>query len=182
MERWSRWSCGSAVSSSYYTDSPDYSDPDDATAASSGWTSNHNPGQFTKQTADAKAFLTGEVRWYNGDPRFYLHRGGLSGVRLIAEADVGCIWAQVKWGYPTGSISFPGPGLTVAPAETVGGLYVKCRSGSATRPAAIDLSGIADARAFLNSVTITIGTSATKSDGARNTASEKESYGSPTYY
>jgi hypothetical protein len=161
-----------------------YQDPLTATGAGpSGWTSNHAPGPFTNQTADGKAFLTGEVRWYNGDPKFTLHRGQFYGVKLIAAAPVGCIWAKVTWRYPVvGSVSWPGPSASFAPAEIAGDSYVNCRSGSADRPTALDLSGIWYSRRFLSSVVVSIGTSNTKADGMRNGSNEKEGYGSPTYY
>jgi hypothetical protein len=146
-------------------------DPNGATAASY-----HGRGtdDIGVRSADAKASSVGDVTWYRGGfPFGYRHRGELTRSPVVtALKPVGCIWAQVKWGYATGSVSFP-PSATVAGAQEVGKYFVNCRTGGNTYPAVINLRGLSFAKAMLNSVTLTVCTSATKADGPRNCGTQK---------
>ena len=148
--------------------------PGDAHAASY-----HNRGSddIGVLSADAKASSVGDVTWYQGGfPFGYRHRGELTRSPVVtALRPVGCIWAQVKWGYATGSVSFP-PSATVAGAQEVGKYFVNCRTGGNTYPAVINLRGLSFAKAMLNSVTVTVCTSASKADGPRNCGSQKRIY------
>jgi hypothetical protein len=128
-------------------------------------------------SANGKARVTGGVKWHHGTfPKGYIHRGDImSGTKAAAVAPVGCIWAQVKWGFPTGSLSFP-PGAGLTGSEEVGEFFRSCTTGSQTMPDPIRLTALAHARAGLNSVTITVCNSARASDGPRNCGSEKNVY------
>src|SRR2546421_3232905 len=143
------------------------------TASSSGWIA-ADADDFNLLSADHKAQAIGTVKWYHGKfPRGYLHRGeyALSPV-VFATQPVGCMWTQITWGYPLGSISFP-PGASVQSAEKVDGFFVSCRSSGSRSPAVLTLNGLAYAKAFLNSSTLTICTSATKREGPRNCGTRK---------
>jgi hypothetical protein len=149
-------------------------DPTSAHAASY-----HNRGSddIGVTSADAKASAVGDVTWYMGGfPFGYRHRGELTGSPVVtARKPVGCIWAQVKWGYATGSVSFP-PSASVAGAQEVGKYFVNCRTSGNTYPAVIKLRGLSFAKALLNSVTLTVCTSASKADGPRNCGTQKRIY------
>jgi hypothetical protein len=125
-------------------------------------------------SADGKAASAGDVTWYKGGfPFGYRHRGGLTRSPVVtALRPVGCIWAQVKWGYVISSVTFP-PSATIAGAEEVGKFFMNCRTGGNTYPAVINLRGLSYSKALLKSVTLTVCTSASKADGPRNCGSQK---------
>jgi hypothetical protein len=147
------------------------------TASSSGWIA-ADADDFSLLSADHKAQAIGTVQWYHGKfPRGYLHRGEYTWSPIVvATHPVGCIWTQITWGYPMGSVSFP-PGASIQSAEKVDGFFVACRGSGSRFPAVLMLNGLAYAKAFLNSTTLTICTSATKREGPRNCGTKKMYYG-----
>jgi hypothetical protein len=148
-----------------------------ASSADSGWKLK-DADDFTLLSADHGARAIGSVRWYYGQfPFGYRHRGEYSDSPIVlAEKPVGCIWAQIKWGYLAGSVSFP-PGASVQGAEKVDGFFVNCRTRGSQYPAIMSLAGLAYAKALLNSSTLTICTSMTKHDGPRYCGTKKMYYG-----
>jgi hypothetical protein len=133
---------------------------------------------MNSDSANGKARLSGGIKWYHGQPpRGYIHRGNLTtGSKVEAIDPVGCIYAQLRWNWVTGGVSFP-PGASISGASEVGQFFRSCTSGSETRPSPINLSGLGYARALLDSVTITVCNSAQASDGPRNCSYTKFSYG-----
>ena len=146
------------------------------TAASSSYT-RYDTDSITVRSADGKASSAGEVAWYHGNfPFGYRHRGELADAPIVvATQPVGCVWAQVKWGYPAGSLTFP-PSASIAGAQEVGRFFVNCRHNGHTYPAVIRLGGLGYVKALLNSMTLTVCTSASKADGPRNCGTVKRYY------
>jgi hypothetical protein len=144
--------------------------------AGSGWVY-AGAEDFNLLSADGKAQATGTMKWYQGkSPSGYLRRGEYSNYPVVAATrSVGCIWAQVTWGYPLGSLSFP-PGASIQGAEKVNGFFVNCRTNGSPYPAVLSLGGLAYAKALLNSSTLTICTSATKREGPRYCGAKKMYY------
>lgn len=153
-----------------------------AGAASSGY---HllKVDQIRATSADGKAGGIGQVKWFYGSfPRGYIHRGDYTdNAMVIALHPVGCIWARVSYGYPLGSLSI-GPGApsgTISGGEYDNGMYVSCRSGRGYNrdyPRPLSLAGIGYAKAFLNSTTLEVCTSASKADGPRYCSWQKMVY------
>jgi len=157
--------------------SPRLSAASQASTADSGWRT-AGADEFKLLSADKKAVAIGSVQWYHGKfPSGYLHRGEYSKSPVVfAEKSVECIWAQIKWGFPTSNVTFP-PGASIQGAEEVGEFFVSCRSHGSRYPAVLSLGGLAYAKALLNSSTLTVCTSAKKSDGPRNCGTKKMYYG-----
>lgn len=132
---------------------------------------------ITVRSADGRATSAGRVAWYRGSfPFGYRHRGALyESPIVVATEPVGCVWAQVKWGYPLASVTFP-PSVSISGAQEVGRYFVNCRQDGDSYPAVIRLSGLGYAKALLDSMTLTVCTSATKADGPRNCGSVKRYY------
>lgn len=133
-------------------------------------------------SGDGKAKASGTVNWYYGDwPYGYRHRANYAaGSKVSARVAVGCIWARVKFGYPNGSLTVgtSGSGGSISGGESYAdGWYVKCRRSGYDRPTPISLYGVGYAKANLNSTTLYVGTSTSKSQGPRHVAYEKNSYG-----
>jgi hypothetical protein len=156
---------------------PHVVDPGTATAAASNWQW-QDTDIVHLDSADGKARGTGQVRWYNGKGlKFWWHRGDYYyGTRVRAVSPVGCIWARVKWGFPAGSVSFPTPSVSISGADERDGFFVNCRKGDHRHPSAIDLAGLGFAKFQLASTTLTVCTSAAKSDGPRWCANQKIGY------
>lgn len=144
-----------------------------ASAANGGWIFK-DADDFSLLSANGKAQAIGTVKWYHGKfPFGYRHRGEYSNFPIVlAIKPIGCIWARITWGYPTSSVSFP-PGGSIQGAEKVDGFFVNCRTRGSQYPAVLSLSGLAYAKALLNSTTLTICTSATKQEGARYCGTKK---------
>lgn len=149
-------------------------DPSGASAA--GY---HGAGSDTisLRSADGKAVGIGRLDWcHGGFPSGYIHRGQYAGSpAVVAREPVGCIWAQVAWGYATGSVTFP-PSASVSGTSEVGRFFVSCRTAGRSYPDPIQLGGLSYSKAMLTSSTLTVCTSATKADGPRNCSPQKYRY------
>jgi hypothetical protein len=140
-------------------------DPGTATTAGSSWKS-HGEDKFNFETDNGVAEAAGQVKWFHGRfPSGHRHRVEPSGI-VYAFKPVGCIWAKFSYWYLTGSVSLP-PSGSISGAEKDSGYFVKCRAGNATIPSALNLGGLGYAKALLESATLTICTSTTKSEGPR---------------
>jgi len=136
---------------------------------------------LTYQSGDAKAKAKGHINWYHGDfPQGYIHRGDYgSNAKVYATRRVGCIWAKVSYGFPTGSLTIgSGTGGSVSGGSYEGnGYYRSCRRKGKRRPKRLSLYGVGYAKALLNSSTLEICTSASKRQGPRFCSFEKNVYG-----
>jgi hypothetical protein len=151
-------------------------DPGTATSAGTSWVYT-GYDNFAFLSADARATAQGKVKWYGGKfPKGYLHRGDYDfGSTVSALGPVPCMWARVKWGYPSASVSLP-PGGSVGGAEVIDGYFVKCRPSGQSAPTPIALTGLGYAKAFLNSTILTVCTSNTRAEGARFCSNHKMTY------
>ena len=149
-------------------------------ASAAGWVFLESDS-LSVQSKNGRAKATREVRWYHGEPpKGYRHRGNYTASsRVEAKRSVGCIWAKVSFGYPSGSITVGSGGGTgsISPAQKEGDYYWSCRRAGQRYPRPLLLGGVGYARAFLNSTTIEVCTSSTKADGPRFCAWEKNVYG-----
>lgn len=168
---------GLAVSSADFRGEAEVNDGSDAHASSNSW-EYQDTDTTHLESADGKARLVGGMKWWSGHPagKGWVRRGQTyTGTKAYAPGPVGCIWAQINWGYPLGSLSFP-PGASVSGASEVGEFFRSCRQGNETRPSPINLTGLSYAKAYLNSATLTVCTSNNAAEGPRFCSREKEIY------
>lgn len=120
-------------------------------------------------SGDEKTKVSGTLKWFRGKgASWYLRRGNYASNAFVsAYKPVGCIWAKVSYGFPTASVSFPPLGGSLGGGSISFERYVSCRKSGETYPPVIPLYGIGYAKAFLNSSTVEICSSATKSEGPR---------------
>jgi hypothetical protein len=179
----SSWTTGPEITSASLNDGSGYlAPPDDDTVerAESPWHFKGS-GHFDFTSTDAAAYAFGYIKWFNGNSlaKVFLRRAIVPedySSRVYAIKPVGCIWVQLKFGYLTTSASIPSGSLGISGAETVGEVAVKCRTGSQDRPDPIYLNKLGFAKSWLNSVTIMICSSPTKSAGASACAWNKNTY------
>lgn len=156
-----------------------WNEPDPGTAtAASGWSSawGDTDDDFDFMAGDGRAKATGTVRWYYGSVKPWLHRGDFtSGSYVTPHGHVPCIWAQVRWAFPKGSVSYP-PSGSISGAEERSNMFVKCRSGGYMAPDALPLRGLGHAAGGLGASTLTICTSNSKAEGPRYCSNHQMEY------
>jgi len=134
--------------------------------------------------AKAKAF--GHMSWYKGEGGFFgrgtIIRGSFnSNTKIRAIKPVACIWVQVIYNYPNGSLTVGpnGPAGSVSPGsyDATNGFFRSCRRPGHRRPSPIGLGGISYVKRFLSSVELFIGTSRSKREKPRFIGREANVYG-----
>jgi len=137
--------------------------------------------ELTYQSTDGKARAKGHINWYHGEfPKGYIHRGDYgTNAKVYATRRVGCIWAKVTYGYPTGSLTVgSGVGGSLSSGSYQGnGYYRSCRRKGKRRPKRLSLYGVGYAKALLNSSTLEICTSKNRRQGPLFCSFEKNHYG-----
>lgn len=133
------------------------------------------------RSTNGRAKAKGSIKWFHGRfPYGYRHRGDYSrGAKVYATRPVGCIWARVSYGFPTGGFTVGpgGPSGSISNGEYRGrGYFVNCRRKGRRRPTRLSLYGVGYAKALLNSSTLEVCTSRSRRQGPRFCAFEKNTY------